>query len=77
MILYNNPAEKSFWRIVGNLRPAEHSLSPTHKSAYNEQGFFFIKDPKIYGQKILNASCVHIKQAQRNKRIFLIPMSQI
>lgn len=54
MVLYNHPAENYFWRILGNLRPAEHSLPPTRKSAYDEQGFFFlffIKDPKIHGQK--------------------------
>lgn len=42
MVLYNHPAENYFWRILGNLRPAEHSLPPTRKSAYDEQGFFFI-----------------------------------
>lgn len=47
MVLYNHPAENYFWRILGNLRPAEHSLPPTRKSAYDEQGFFFYFLSKI------------------------------
>ncbi|CAO2632230.1 hypothetical protein LEMLEM_LOCUS21694 [Lemmus lemmus] len=47
MVLYNHPAENYFWRILGNLRPAEDSLPPTRKSAYDEQGFFF----KIFYQR--------------------------
>lgn len=63
MVLYNHPAENYFWRILGNLRPAEDSLPPTRKSAYDEQGFFFfllfIKDPKIHGQKkSSNSQCL-------------------
>ena len=47
MVLYNHPAENYFWRILGNLRPAEDSLPPTRKSAYDEQGFFFYFLSKI------------------------------
>lgn len=62
MILYNHPAENYFWRILGNWRPAEHSLPPPVKVLTMNRDFFFkfffIKDPKIHGQKkvqILNA----------------------
>lgn len=52
MILYNHPAENYFWRILGDLRPAEHSLPPPVKVlTMNRDFFFLIKDPKVHGQK--------------------------
>lgn len=59
MILYNHPAENFLGEFLviwdQQSTPSPHPY-PTRKSAYNEQGFF-IKDPKIHGQKvsILNA----------------------
>lgn len=41
MILYNHPAENYFWRILGNLRPAEHSLPPPVKVLTMNRDFFF------------------------------------
>ena len=60
MILYSH-TEESFFGENSWLIWDQQSTPPTpaRKSAYNEQGIlFFIKDPKIHGQKkvsILNA----------------------
>lgn len=41
MVLYNHPAENYFWRILGNLRPAEDSLPPPVKVLTMNRDFFF------------------------------------
>lgn len=57
---------RKFWGgILGNLRPAEHSLPPppTKKSAYNEQGFISLsKIQRSMDQKNFNSErliCAH------------------
>lgn len=61
MILYNHPAENYFWRILGNWRPAEHSLPPPVKVLTMNRDFFLIffyqrsKDTWTKKVQILNA----------------------
>lgn len=43
MTLYNHPAENYFWRILGDLRPAEHSLPPPVKVLTMNRDLFFLK----------------------------------
>lgn len=52
---------RKFWgRILGNLRPAEHSLpTPPNKSAYNEQGLISLsKIQRSMDQKNFNSECL-------------------
>lgn len=48
MILYNHPEENYFWRILGNLRPAEHSLPPPVKVLTMNRDFFFLSKIQRY-----------------------------
>lgn len=54
--------QKIFGRILGNLRPAKHSLpppAPINKSAYTEQGFFSLsKIQRPRDQKNFNSECL-------------------
>lgn len=53
MILYNHPAE-NFWGeflVIGDQQSNPIPPSPTCKSAYNEQGFFYLSKIRRYVDK--------------------------
>lgn len=80
MILYNHPAENYFWRILGNLRPAEHSLPPPVKVlTMNRDFFFFLSKIQRYmdnkKKKSSNSQCLMCAHKTGTKKSMSILVS--
>lgn len=62
MVLYNHPAENYFWRILGNLRPAEDSLPPPVKVLTMNRdfflNFFYQRSKDTWTKKGSNSQCL-------------------